>query len=35
MSVPHEVMDKLGKFAQSKAGEFVKPKKDAVPEEKK
>lgn len=35
ISVSHEVLDKLGKFAQSKAGEFVKPKKDAAPEEKK
>jgi hypothetical protein len=35
ISVSHEVMDKLGKFAQSKAGEFIKPKKEAVPEEKK
>jgi hypothetical protein len=35
ISVSHEVLEKLGKFAQSMAGEFVKPKKEAVPEEKK
>jgi hypothetical protein len=35
ITVSHEVVDKLGKFAQSKAGEFVKPKKDEIPAEKK
>jgi len=35
ISVPQEVMDKLGKLAQSKAGDLMKNKKEAAPEEKK
>jgi len=35
INLSQEIIDKLGAFAQSKAGELVKPKKDAVPEEKK
>jgi hypothetical protein len=35
ISVSHETMDKVGKLAQSKAGEFMKMKKGAAPEEKK
>lgn len=35
ISVPREVMDKIGQMVRSKAGEFMKPKKEAPPEEKK
>lgn len=35
ISISHEVLDKLGQLAKSKAGEFMKPKKDAAPEVKK
>ncbi len=35
ISVSREVMDKIGKLAQSKAGDFMKPKKEAAPEVKK
>ena len=35
ISIPNELLDKLGQMAKSKAGEFMKPKKDAAPEEKK
>lgn len=35
ISIPREVLDKLGEFAKSKAGQFMKPKKEAAPEEKK
>ncbi len=35
INVSQDVMDKLGKLAQSKAGDFMKPKKDGTPEEKK
>ncbi len=35
ISIPREVMDKLGELAKSKAGQFMKPKKEAAPEEKK
>ncbi len=35
LSIPHEVMDKIGKLAQSKAGDFIKFKKDEAPEAKK
>jgi hypothetical protein len=35
INLSQETLDKLGKFAESKAGEFMKPKKDGPPEEKK
>jgi hypothetical protein len=35
ISIPAELMDKIGKMAQAKAGGFMKPKKGATPEEKK
>jgi len=35
ISVSHDVMDKIGKLAQSKAGEFMKSKKGEAPEVKK
>ncbi|MGZ5469678.1 MAG: hypothetical protein ACXWG5_11030, partial [Candidatus Aminicenantales bacterium] len=35
ISIPRETMVKLGELARSKAGDFMKPKKDAAPEEKK
>jgi hypothetical protein len=35
ISLSQEVLDKLGKLAESKAGDLMKPKKDAPPEEKK
>jgi hypothetical protein len=35
INVSHEVMDKIGKLAQSKAGEFMKSKKGEAPEVKK
>jgi len=35
INISQDVMDKLGKLAQSKAGDFMKPKKDDAPEEKK
>jgi hypothetical protein len=35
INIPNELLDKLGQMAKSKAGEFMKPKKDAEPEEKK
>jgi hypothetical protein len=35
ISVSQEVMDKLGKLAESKAGDLMKPKKDEAPEVKK
>ncbi|RPJ01388.1 MAG: DUF3352 domain-containing protein [Candidatus Aminicenantes bacterium] len=35
INISQDVMDKLGKLAQSKAGDFMKPKKDEAPEVKK
>ncbi len=35
INLSQEILDKLGKLAESKAGELIKPKKDGPPEEKK
>jgi hypothetical protein len=35
VKIPNELLEKLGQAAKSKAGEFMKPKKEAPPEEKK
>jgi len=35
ISISHELVDKLGQLARSQAGQFMKPKKEAAPEEKK
>ena len=35
INIPRETLVKIGELARSKAGDFMKPKKEAVPEEKK
>jgi len=35
LNISHELMDKIGQMVRAKAGQFMKPKKEAPPEEKK